>query len=163
VHKEDNKHDGLTPKTVDRFLTGRHRQSCKNNTQAVLPVHAMKAYNWCRGTDPLILYLDIKWGGCLDALAALLPPWKEPRCPLNRRLRELQSRSGLLQNRNISYACPPIKVVSCEPGAGDSGKTRLADRYQQRQELLVHAGQEIYDQLSIYESIWLRRDSIEES
>jgi len=83
--------------------------------------------------------------------------------PLNRRLRELQNRSGLLQNRNIPYAYPPIKVVSCEPGAGDSGKTRLADPYQQRQELLVHTGREIYDQLSTYESIWLRGDSKEES
>jgi len=77
VHKEDNKHDGFTPKTVDRSLIGRLRQRCKNNTQADLPVHAMKAYKWCRGIDPLIIYLDTKWGGWLDALAAL-PPGKNP-------------------------------------------------------------------------------------
>lgn len=73
VHKEDNKHDGFIPKTVDRSLTGRHRQICKNNKQAVLPVHAMKAYKWCRGIDPLILYLDTEQGGWFDALAALSP------------------------------------------------------------------------------------------
>jgi len=123
-------------KTEDRPLIGRPRQSCKNNTHAVLPVRSMKAYKWCRSIDPLILYLSTKWSGWLHVLAAL-PPRKEPRYRLNRRLREPQSRSGLLQNRNISYACTRKKVVSCEPGASDSGKTRLADTYQQRQERLV--------------------------
>jgi hypothetical protein len=74
------------------------RVKCKKKKRCKhVPVHALKAYCGSRGIATSLLNLDTRWRRVVNFMPpAALPPGKEPRYPLNRRLGGLHSWSELL-------------------------------------------------------------------